>query len=45
VDACRFGRSCSHTHEPDCAVREAVAAGAVPAARFESYAALLAGDA
>jgi ribosome biogenesis GTPase / thiamine phosphate phosphatase len=44
LDSCRFGRSCSHTHEPDCAVREAVAAGAVPEPRFASYKALLAGD-
>jgi ribosome biogenesis GTPase / thiamine phosphate phosphatase len=44
LDACRFGRSCSHIVEPGCAVRDAVAAGALPAARFESYAALLAGD-
>lgn len=43
VDGCRFGRSCSHTHEPDCAVRDAVARGEIIEARFESYAALLAG--
>lgn len=45
LDRCRFGRSCSHTHEPDCGVRSAVAAGAVPTPRFESYEALLDGDA
>jgi len=44
LDVCRFGRSCSHTHEPECGVRDAVAAGAVSPARFESYAALVAGD-
>jgi ribosome biogenesis GTPase / thiamine phosphate phosphatase len=44
LDQCRFGRSCSHTHEPDCGVRAAMVAGAVPALRFESYEALLAGD-
>ena len=33
---CRF-RECSHLHEPECAVREAVAAGDVNAGRFESY--------
>jgi ribosome biogenesis GTPase / thiamine phosphate phosphatase len=44
LENCRFGRSCSHTHEPDCAVRAAVEAGALPAARFESYQALVAGD-
>ena len=33
---CRFAR-CSHRHEPGCAVREAVAAGAITPARYESY--------
>jgi ribosome biogenesis GTPase len=33
---CRFA-DCSHEHEPDCAVRAAVASGALPAERFESY--------
>lgn len=44
LDECRFGRSCSHTHEPDCAVGAAVEAGRVPERRLESYRALLAGD-
>jgi ribosome biogenesis GTPase len=33
---CRFG-DCSHTHEPGCAVKEAVAQGLVSATRFHSY--------
>jgi len=33
---CRF-RNCTHTHEPGCAVREAVESGAIPRARFASY--------
>lgn len=37
--ACRF-RSCTHRHEPDCAVREAVESGAVSASRYGSYLAL-----
>ncbi len=41
---CRF-RSCTHTHEPECAVRVALEAGAITADRYESYVALLAGDA
>jgi ribosome biogenesis GTPase len=36
LDACRF-RNCSHIHEPDCAVRAAVANGTVAASRYESY--------
>lgn len=37
IDACRFGRSCTHTHEPGCAVREALDAGDIDAERYESY--------
>lgn len=44
LDECRFGRSCSHTHEPNCAVSAATAEGAVQPARLDSYRALLAGD-
>lgn len=33
---CRF-RGCSHLHEPDCAVREAVEEGAVHPARYAMY--------
>ena len=44
LDACRFGRSCTHTHEPGCAVREAVEDGGISPARYESYVALLQGD-
>ena len=33
---CAFG-DCSHTHEPNCAVVPAVAAGLIPTARYESY--------
>lgn len=35
-DQCAF-RSCSHTHEPRCAVIDAVNQGAVDAERYESY--------
>ena len=37
---CRF-RDCSHDHEPACAVRAAVEAGTLSAARLESYLATL----
>ncbi len=36
LGACRF-RSCSHTHEPDCAVREAVEEGPIAPSRYQSY--------
>jgi ribosome biogenesis GTPase len=34
---CRFGYSCSHTHEPGCAIRAAIEAGEISAERYESY--------
>ncbi|MDZ7778609.1 MAG: ribosome small subunit-dependent GTPase A [Gemmatimonadota bacterium] len=34
--ACRF-RSCTHRHEPDCAVLEAVEEGRIPESRYGSY--------
>jgi ribosome biogenesis GTPase len=33
---CRF-RGCTHDHEPHCAVKEAVANGAIDTRRFESF--------
>jgi ribosome biogenesis GTPase len=40
VRACRFP-DCSHTHEPDCAVREAVEDGSVDRDRYASYVSML----
>jgi len=40
---CRFP-GCTHDHEPDCAVRAAVAAGAIAQERYESYRRLLHGE-
>ena len=40
VDGCRF-RACSHVHEPDCAVREAVDSGRIARSRHAHYQALL----
>jgi len=37
---CKFG-DCTHSHEPDCAVRRAVEAGDVPRRRYERYLRLL----
>jgi ribosome biogenesis GTPase len=34
--ACAYG-DCTHTHEPDCAVRDAVSREQIPRARFEAY--------
>ena len=39
-DGCRFC-PCSHTHEPVCGVKEAVASGAIAVSRYESYLAML----
>ena len=39
-DGCRF-RGCTHTHEPDCAVLQAVAAGSIAQSRFASYLSML----
>ncbi|HUH13037.1 MAG TPA: ribosome small subunit-dependent GTPase A [Longimicrobiales bacterium] len=40
LGSCHFARSCTHTHEPGCAVREAVEEGRLSRTRWESYAAL-----
>lgn len=34
---CKFGLSCSHLHEPGCAIRAAVEAGQIAPRRYESY--------
>jgi ribosome biogenesis GTPase / thiamine phosphate phosphatase len=39
-----FYQDCTHTHEPGCAVREAVEAGAIGTDRYASYVALRSGD-
>ncbi|MBA3337733.1 MAG: ribosome small subunit-dependent GTPase A [Chloroflexia bacterium] len=39
-----FYSDCTHVHEPGCAIREALAAGTIAPARYESYAALRRGD-
>lgn len=40
---CRYP-NCTHDHEPECAVRAAVEAGAIARARYESYLRLLRGE-
>lgn len=34
---CRFGLDCTHLHEPDCAIKEAVEVGHISARRYRSY--------
>ena len=36
ISACRF-MPCSHTHEPDCAVKEAVEQGSISKRRYDNY--------
>jgi len=44
VERCQFN-DCTHSHEPGCAVRAAVEAGMVNAARYDSYLRLRGGEA
>lgn len=44
LGACRYGNSCSHSHEPGCAVKDAVQAGELGERRYDSYLRLLRGD-
>lgn len=44
IDACRFN-SCTHDHEPECAVRRAVVEGGLSFERYESYLRIARGDA
>ena len=43
VSLCRFP-NCTHTHEADCAIKNAVADGRLDERRYESYCRLFAGD-
>lgn len=43
VNYCRFP-DCTHTHEDDCAVKDAVADGRIDQRRYESYCGLFLGD-
>lgn len=37
IGDCRFTTSCTHTHEPDCAVRDAAQSGRISHERYSSY--------
>ena len=43
IHECRFP-NCTHDHEPECAVRQAVEAGTISQARYDSYLRLLHGE-
>lgn len=44
LGTCRYGNSCTHSHEPGCAVRDAIEAGEVDAGRYDSYLRMLRGE-
>jgi len=37
IGTCKFGLSCTHDHEPGCAIRKAVAADRINPYRYRSY--------
>jgi ribosome biogenesis GTPase len=37
VGTCRFGLDCTHTHEPGCAIRNAVDKTQISERRYQSY--------
>lgn len=43
LGTCRYGNSCTHTHEPGCAVQEAVG-DEIAGSRYESYCRMMAGE-
>lgn len=43
LNQCRY-HNCTHVHEPDCAVREAVDKGKIALPRYDSYLSMLAGQ-
>lgn len=44
LGSCRYGNSCTHSHEPGCTIRQAVEAGEILPSRYESYLRLLSGE-
>jgi ribosome biogenesis GTPase / thiamine phosphate phosphatase len=44
LGSCRYGTSCTHTHEPGCAIQQAVHDGVISEHRYDSYRRILEGD-
>lgn len=44
IDDCRFTSSCTHIHEPGCAIRAAVDAGRIDFGRYDSYRRMMLGE-
>ena len=44
IDNCRFTSSCTHIHEPGCAIRSAVDAGEIDFGRYDSYRRMMLGE-
>jgi ribosome biogenesis GTPase len=44
MGTCRYTTSCTHIHEPGCAIRQAVDAGTIDAGRYESYRRMMLGE-
>ncbi len=41
---CRYANSCTHSHEPGCAISRSVAEGSIAKSRYDSYLRMLSGD-
>jgi ribosome biogenesis GTPase len=37
IGQCKFGMDCAHSHEPDCAIKNAVEEGTIDSRRYNSY--------
>ena len=37
IGHCKFEQNCTHSHEPDCAIKDAVEAGQISERRYQSY--------
>lgn len=44
LGSCRYGNSCTHLHEPGCAIVSAIDRGEIDPSRYDSYRRLMAGE-